>query len=346
MNFRMIINFLTAGFAALAVYIVLPIGDHCWGLVHAMALFMFWGLTGVMVLISIIRDVYNYIHDKLKVNFSPLIILGSLILFHGIQGSLGNKKFWTKVVYAGHVTGNIKAADADLTLYTNGTFAATNGYHDWACTKQGRYTLENDTLFLKRRGLPGLTDSVFTSFYVKEGSDFVPMNKRYGRIKEGMSHEHSDGFVEEQFEVCNDSFVGALFLLLENHDHAYECVGFPSEKVGVERIDTSLNPFGGVGTCRFTMTAMQSSDIHFSVSEFPSKEAVAVYYRDGILQEEDMYKSPHAYYAYGNYFVSVGVQAEMNRRFFNIVDDILQQDEAFAEEWDRWELSGPEDKEQ
>lgn len=168
----------------LTLYQILPIGDYCSGLVQALLMILFCGLSILSFIIFTIIDITRLIRKKIKFDFTPLIILTSFFLVFFIFINSESDKFWTKTVLTGQIDeGDLRAAH--IQLYSNNTFSASISYVDWSCTYQGDYKINNDTLFLKRDDLSELTNNVFDTKYKFSDQDslLIPVDKKFKMVK-------------------------------------------------------------------------------------------------------------------------------------------------------------------
>jgi len=165
-----------------AVYQIFPIefGDYCVGLEKIMAFLFYCGLFSFGFLYFLLIDLILTITKKIKFDYIPCVILGVFIAVSLLFFQIENKKFWTKKTLIGYMFDSSEIIEAYLVLYENNTFSARK-YRNRCCTYQGKYSIKQDTLILKRDDLPELTDKLFCNKYLihQIDSTLIPLENGY-----------------------------------------------------------------------------------------------------------------------------------------------------------------------
>lgn len=168
---------------ALLLYTLLPIGDYCTGM-HTGIAIAFLGLVLLVVLLVItIRDILLLVRKKEKFDFVPVLLFLFFIGAGYWISNLNNKKFWTKEIMAAFYNGP-ESSDTDLILYANNSFAVSHRYVDGNCTKQGKYRISNDTLYLEHPDLlADKRDSVATRYIIdRRKNALIAVNNKFPQL--------------------------------------------------------------------------------------------------------------------------------------------------------------------
>jgi len=161
--------------AVLMVCTVLPVGDYSSGIVHALWLVLLGGIFLIVFLIAISESFYSLLKKKERFNFTPLVLLTVLSLVVYLSVFTDNNKFWTLKILEAEIQ-NSQAYGGSLTLYNNQSFAAAVRSAEYSKTFQSDYKMNGDTLYLEREDLIAVTDSLFTTSYLRVNDTlFVPL---------------------------------------------------------------------------------------------------------------------------------------------------------------------------
>lgn len=155
---------------ALLLYILIPIGDFCTGGGSAIAWILLSLTLIFFFLLILITNLSRVIQKKEKFDFGALLLF---VFFFGGScwiSKLDNPKFWTKEFmtarYNRYRSDNLPNG-IYLTLYTNNSFAIRQTHFKNSCTKQGKYRISNDTLYLEHPDLlADKTDSVAARYVI------------------------------------------------------------------------------------------------------------------------------------------------------------------------------------
>ncbi|MEO8589899.1 MAG: hypothetical protein ABI432_11050 [Flavobacteriales bacterium] len=165
---------------AMAIYIIVPIGDHCSGLARSLG----W-LLCVMVYLICLAFTGSGSKSGSRSDPVPLLITCAFVgLNYFIFSAEYGEKPWSRKVMTGWI-GPEDAKRAGLALYTDGTFTAHIGYVDHGCTYTGDYTLANDTLKLLRQDISQMTHGMFAPAYrlFLPGSLLQPIDMKYEPVQ-------------------------------------------------------------------------------------------------------------------------------------------------------------------
>ena len=171
-----------------AIYQVFPIhiGDYCSELLDVFAFVLFGGLFIFSFLIFLIVDLVRKIKYGNKFDYIPCVFLAIFIGICFLSFQIDGKKIWTdEILTTKGIQNDYLDNNTHLTLYKNGTFVASSGYGSRYCTYQGKYSINQDTLKLKRDELPKLTDKQLCTKYLICKSDcvLIPLEEGFDKIK-------------------------------------------------------------------------------------------------------------------------------------------------------------------
>ena len=167
-----------------AVYQIFPIrvGDYCAGLMNAIMFVFLGGLFLFSFLVFIVIDLIRTIKNKVKFDYIPCIFLIVFIAVNFLSFQIKTEKFWTKPILTGYVVlGEDLFSAEHLILYENKTFAIKKRQPEFTCTYQGKYSIKQDTLILKRDDLSELTNKLFCNKYLihQIDSTLIPLENGY-----------------------------------------------------------------------------------------------------------------------------------------------------------------------
>jgi len=168
----------------LILWIIIPFGDYTAGLLTALFTILLVAIFMFFFFIITIGNVIKVYKIKQKFDFIPLYITAIFSIFIVFIFTSDNKKFWTTVVITSEIA-DPNSNGGSLTLYKNNSFKVVQLYTDYSETYQGNYTIKNDTLFLDRKNLSAITDSLFTITYIWKVNDstLIPLNKKFSTLK-------------------------------------------------------------------------------------------------------------------------------------------------------------------
>ena len=171
----------------IAVYQIFPIriGDYCEGVINGIAFMFFGSLFLCCFLIFLLIDLVRTMKKKIKFDYIPCVFLCVFIAINLLSFQFKNDKFWTETILIGNVVLDEDLfSNEQLILYKNKTFSIKTQYIASNCTRQGKYSIKQDTLILKRNDLSKLTDNLFCTKYLIRQTDstLIPIEKGYNII--------------------------------------------------------------------------------------------------------------------------------------------------------------------
>jgi len=167
-----------------AVYQVFPIriGDYREGMINGIAFMFFGSLFLCCFSIFLLIDLVRTMKKKIKFDYIPCVFLCVFIAINLLSFQFKNDKFWTETILIGNVVLDEDLFSGErLILYKNKTFSVKTKYPEYSCTYQGKYSIKQDTLILKRNDLSKLTDNLFCTKYLIRQTDstLIPIEKGY-----------------------------------------------------------------------------------------------------------------------------------------------------------------------
>ena len=170
------------------IFQIIPFGDYSEGLLTGLFIVFFGGLLIIYFVTYAIYQIWRKNKKKKTPHFFPLIISALfLIIFYSLT-QVEEKKFWTSKFLIANIykkSSTKTPKEANLTLYRNGSFAVSLIYADYSSTYQGRFEIKRDTLKLKRKNLPDLTNSLICSKYLidKTQNKIIPLINHFDDLE-------------------------------------------------------------------------------------------------------------------------------------------------------------------
>lgn len=171
--------------ALFIIKLLIPVGDHSFGMAQGILILLFGSIITFLFLISLSKSIYRIAKKQGKFHWYPIIVFLITCILVVLVEKADYGKFWTSVRLEGTTDYKQYSKDGRLVLFNNGTFEASVIHVDYGEVYEGDYKIAHDTLTLLRPDLIKITEDIFCNQYKIDTihQRFIPLKKGFSDIE-------------------------------------------------------------------------------------------------------------------------------------------------------------------
>lgn len=175
-------------YTCLALFILkllIPLGDHSFGMGKVVLLFLFGTIFTFLFLMSASKSIFRIIKKQGSFRWYTVVVFFVTLTIALITSEADYGKFWTLVRLEGTTNYEQYSKDGELILFNNGTFEARVIHVDFGKVYTGDYQISHDTVTLMRPNLVTRTENTFCNRYVfnKARTTLLPLQSGFPEIQ-------------------------------------------------------------------------------------------------------------------------------------------------------------------
>ncbi|MFP9117798.1 hypothetical protein ACLI08_08425 [Flavobacterium sp. RNTU_13] len=156
-------------YTCLALFIIkllIPVGDHNFGMGKVVLLLLFGTIFTFLFLMSASKSIFRIIKKQGSFRWYTAVVFFVTLTIALITSEADYGKFWTSVRLVGTTNYEQYSKDGELILFNNGTFEARVIHVDFGEVYTGDYQISHDTVTLIRPNVITKTENTFCNRYV------------------------------------------------------------------------------------------------------------------------------------------------------------------------------------